>query len=163
MSYVELVLAIVDVCTKTTVEEDINICTVSGFCCSADACAHETTRRKSHPYEVCWPCDETLVKYHVEAECWIKYTFGDPQDLVEMRIEFDTTENGQTLNVYENGHYHSTIESSGKTNGYETFDLHTNKTSVLELTQEDYESVSDMWSIIKEVRPGGPGMRLDGC
>ena len=70
-----------------------------------------------------------------------------------MRISFfyKGTENSRTLNVYDNGGYHSQVESSGSTNGYQSFYLDTDDTEELRLYLDDWQSNPSVWLRTKEV------------
>ncbi|CAN0476352.1 unnamed protein product, partial [Scytosiphon promiscuus] len=86
-------------------------------------CIPENTRDGSRSSNSRWSCKGDILDDDDEG-CWIEYYFDEPQDIEEVRIAFHRgTENTRTLNVYDNGWYHSQIESSGETNGYQTFDL----------------------------------------
>lgn len=115
-----------------------------------DACIPENTLDQSTNAYSRWSCKGDLVEDG--GGCWIRYHFEDPTDLVEMRIAFYRgTEGIRTLNVYSNGDYHSTIQSSGNTNGYQSFDLGTDETESILLRLDDYESNPHEWLSITEV------------
>lgn len=63
-------------------------------------------------------------------------------------------EDTRTLDVYDNGNYHSTITSSGTTLGYQDFDLFTDETEDIKLCLNDPRWNSDVWLSITEVRLG---------
>lgn len=155
VSYVVPVSALVDARQRTYVDVESagHDRRTSGNGCSPYGCVPENTRDKSRANNSRWSCKGDLVEYPGDG-CWIHYYFDEPQDIVEMRIAFyKGTKETRTLNVYDNGNFHSQIESSGETEGYQTFYLDTNETADLNLYLDDYESNPDMWLSIKEVRP----------
>ena len=72
-----------------------------------------------------------------------------------MKIAFHNgTVRTRLLNVYDNGDFHSQIESSGLTNGFQEFALNSDETAVITLCLDD--SMSDAeWLSITEVGAGG--------
>uniref|UniRef100_UPI0014728A14 hypothetical protein n=1 Tax=Neobacillus soli TaxID=220688 RepID=UPI0014728A14 len=75
-----------------------------------------------------------------------------PQDIEKIAIAFHLgTSRTRTLDVFNNHYYHSTITSSGKTDGFETFDLYTDETKELKLCVFDPKWNTDVWLSITEV------------
>ncbi|CAN0058241.1 unnamed protein product, partial [Laminaria digitata] len=98
-----------------------------------------------------WSCKGDIITG--SGGCWIEYYLDEPQDIVEVQLAFyKGTSRTRTLNVYENSQFHSQIQSSGTTNGYQTFELDTDETSVLRFYLDDWENNPTMWLSIKEVR-----------
>ena len=120
--------------------------------CTPDGCIPENTRDESRSSNSRWSCKGDILDDDDEG-CWIEYYFDEPQDIVEVRISFfyKGTENSRTLNVYDNGGYHSQVESSGSTHGYQTFYLNTDETAELKLELDDWSSNRGMWISITEV------------
>ena len=55
--------------------------------------------------------------------------------------------------MYVNDSYHSTITSNGYTVEYQNFLLNTDETDKIRLRLENYDSNSDVWLSLTEVRP----------
>ena len=118
--------------------------------CSPHGCIPENTRDGSRASNSRWSCKGDILDN--DKGCWIKYSFHEPQDLENIRIAFyEGDENTRKLKVYTNGKYYGKIKSSGKTNGFQTFDLDTDETSELKLYLDNYKSNSDVWLSITEV------------
>lgn len=150
-------VALVDVCTRTTIETVDKGCddTYGCFCCDVPGCLHETPPDGSHVDYVCWICEDDTSDFEGNRPSLMS-SFGEPQDLVEMRIEFyDGHDSNQVLELYANGEYHSEIEITDDTTGYRTFDVNTKNTSELTIYGDHPETYADMWLYIREVRPGG--------
>ena len=110
--------------------------------CDPDGCVPENTRDGSRAANSRWSCQGD--------GCCITYSFEEPQDIVRMRIAFHKgNERIRTLNVYDNGHHHSEITSSGETSGFENFSLNTDETEDIKLCLDDD---GDDWLSITEVR-----------
>ena len=116
-----------------------------------DYCDPNNTLDKSLSINSRWSCKGDILDDDDEG-CWIEYYFGEPQDIVKVKIAFyKGTENTRKLNVYGNGVYHSQIESSGTTNGYQSFYLDTDETEKLTFHLDHWESNPSMWLSITEV------------
>lgn len=148
------VTALVDARYRTNVEVAASAYDTrsSGNGCSPNGCIPENTRDRSTANNSRWSCKGDLMDDDTDQRCWIEYYFEEPQDIVEIRISFyKGTKNTRTLDVYDNGAYHSEIESSGETNWYQTFYLDTDETETLRLYLDD--SSTKTWLSIKEVGP----------
>lgn len=143
------VAALVDARERTNVEVAAN-----GYLdkiCYPNGCIPENTRDGSTRNHSRWLCVGEYI--NGTGGCWIEYYFDEPQDIVEIRIMFyKGTTRTRTLNVYANSQFHSQIQSSGVTNGYETFYLNTDETAELMLYLDDWESNPSMSLSIMEVR-----------
>lgn len=134
--------ALVDARHRTTVEVTASAYEerLSPFSCCSGGCRPEYTldqRRSTY-----WLCNLDLLENESEG-CWIEYSFEEPQDIVDMRIAFyGGAHISQTIYVYVNGTYHSTVKSSGQTTGYQTFSLDTDETAKLRLYFDDKECSS---------------------
>lgn len=149
--------ALVDAGEKTTVDVSASGYDkrTSGNGCSPNGCIPENTRDGSRSSNSRWSCKGDILGEKKSKGCWIKYSFDNPQDIVDIKIAFyKGTEDTRTLKVYNNGNYLKKIKSSGKTNKFQTFSLDTDETEQLKLYLDDYQSNSDVWFSITEVRPG---------
>ena len=125
----------------------------SGNGCSPDGCTPENTRDNNLDANSRWSCQGDSLDDDDINGCWLDYYFDEPQDIVRMRIAFHKgNENTRSLDVYEDGHYHSTITSSGSTLGYQNFLLDTDKTNRIRLRLDRYSTNTDVWLSITEVR-----------
>ena len=125
----------------------------SGHGCSPDGCTAENTRDSNLDANSRWSCRGNLVKGR--GGCCIKYYFEEPQDIVRLNVAFHRgTENIRTLNVYNNGEFHTQIESSGATLEYQEFAVNTDETADLSLCLDDPESNTRTWLSITEVGAG---------
>lgn len=153
--HVPLTPGLVDAAERTTVVVDASAFDerTSGSGCSPDGCRPENTRDGSLEGNSRWSCRGDLVDGN--GGCCIEYLFDEPQDIVTMKIAFHNgTVRTRLLNVYDNGDFHSQIESSGLTNGFQEFALNSDETAVITLCLDD--SMSDAeWLSITEVGAGG--------
>ena len=126
----------------------------SGSGCSPDGCVPYNTRDDDLSANSRWSCQGGILDSSDDDKgCCITYSFEEPQDIVRMQIAFHKgDERVRTLDVFDNGDYHSTIGSSGSTLGYQSFDLSTDETEDIELCLEDPEMSTDVWLSITEVR-----------
>ena len=149
--------ALVDARLRTTVTVDAAGYDdrTSGNGCNPDGCIPENTRDNDIEANSRWSCQgDDLDSADGDEGCWIDYYFDDPQDIVRMRIAFHKgCENVRTLDVYVNDSYHSTITSNGYTVEYQNFLLNTDETDKIRLRLENYDSNSDVWLSLTEVRP----------
>ena len=126
--------------------------TTSGNGCSPDGCMPENTRDNSLDANSRWSCQGDILDDDNNG-CWLDYYFDEAQDIVRMRIAFHKgDQRTRTLDVYENGNYHSTITSGGSTMGYQNFMLDTDETNRIRLRLDGYGDNSDVWLSITEVR-----------
>ena len=133
--------------TTVTVEANAYDERTSGSGCSPDGCKPENTRDRSRAVNSRWSCKGDLE----DENCKITYRFDEPQDIVKMRIAFHKgNENERDLKIKLNGRTHSTIESSGNTLWYQTFELDTDETEKLSLEAVNLDG--DEWISITEVR-----------
>ena len=143
--------ALVDAAERTTVVVDASAfdTRTSGSGCSPDGCRPENTRDDSLDANSRWSCRGILVDGN--EGCCIVYYFDEPQDIVTMNIAFHRgTVRTRLLNVYDNGDFHSQIESSGLTNDFQAFALNSDETADITLCLDD--SMSDTeWLSITEV------------
>ena len=149
------ILALVDARKRTTVEVFASgyDTRTSGNGCSPDGCMPENTRDNSRDANSRWSCQGDSLDDDDNNGCWLDYYFDEPQDIVRMRIAFHKgDENTRSLDVYEDGNYHSTITSSGSTLGYQNFLLDTDETNRIRLRLDDYSNNGDVWLSITEVR-----------
>ena len=85
-----------------------------GSGCSPNGCVPENTRDTSFSANSRWSCQgDILDSANADEGCCITYFFEEPQDIVRLRMAFHKgDEDTRTLDVYDNGNYHSTITSS---------------------------------------------------
>lgn len=120
----------------------------SGSGCSPDGCKPENTRDGSLDANSRWSCRSNLVDGN--GACCIEYNFDEPQDIVSVNIAFHRgTDRTRLLNVFDNSDFHSQIESSGSTNGFQAFALNTDETADITLCLDD--SMSNEFLSITEV------------
>lgn len=146
------IAALVDARKRTTVSVDAVAFDyrMSGAGCSPDGCVPENTRDNSRAANSRWSCKVNIIEGN--GGCRIDYHFEDPQDIKRMRIAFHKgDENTRALNVFVDGEFHSLIESSGTTLGYQNFLLNTQGTSDIRLYHDDFGSRPDEWLSITEV------------
>ncbi|CAN0410730.1 unnamed protein product, partial [Ascophyllum nodosum] len=137
---------LVDAGEKTTVAVIANAfdTRTSGSGCAPDGCTAANTR--DGDISTRWSCKEDLL----DSNCQIMYTFEEPQDIVRMLIAFyKGDERTRKLNVKLNGSARSVIQSSGETDGFESFELETDETETL--TLEAVNLRGDEWISITEV------------
>ena len=117
-----------------------------------DGCIPENTRDNVREPNSRWSCrGDDLQSSDGEDGCWIDCRFDDLQDIGRMPIAFH--EDVKTLGVYKDKSYHGTIESNGCATGYQNFFIYTDETSKISLCLADYDSNSDVWLSLIEVRP----------
>ena len=118
-------------------------------------CIRDSTRDNNREANSRWSCQgDGLDSSDDDEGCWIDYYFDEPQDIIRVRIAFHQgTSRTRTLDVYDNGDFHSTITSSGTTNGYQNFLLNTDETYNIRLRLNNFSSNSDVWLSLTEVRP----------
>lgn len=146
--------ALVDARKRTTVSVDAVAYDwrTEGAGCSPDGCLPENTRDNSRDANSRWSCKVNIIEGN--GGCRIDYSFAEPQDIKRIRIAFHKgDENTRALNVFVDGEFHSLIESSGTTLGYQNFLLNTVGTSDIRLYHDDYGSRPDEWLSITEVCP----------
>lgn len=115
--------------------------------CGAGGCVPGNTRDGSMADMSRWACKEDIVG----DNCVIDFEFEEPQDLVSMKIAFyKGDESKQEFKLRVNGEVVTKLESSGETDGYETFMLNTDETSSLGL--EGLGMDGDEYMSIIEVR-----------
>ena len=126
----------------------------SGSGCSPDGCVPYNTRDGSRSSNSRWSCQgEILDKSDRNDGCCISYYFEEPQDIVDVKIAFHQgNKRTRCLDVFNNGKKFDTIESSGKTNNFETFNLYTDETAELKFCLCDPKWNEDVWLSITEVR-----------
>ena len=137
---------LVDASEKTTVAVVANTfdTSTSGNGCAPDGCTAANTR--DGDISTRWSCKEDLL----DINCEIMYTFEEPQNIVRMLIAFyKGDERTRELNVKLNGSTQSIIQSSGETDGFESFELETDETETL--TLEAVNLQGDEWISITEV------------
>ena len=145
---------LVDAAERTTVEVEASGLDerTSGSGCSLDGCRPENTRDDSLDGNSRWSCKGDLVDGN--GGCCIEYHFDEPQDIVTMNIAFHRgTVRTRILNVYDNGDFHSQIESSGLTNDFQGFALNSDETADITLCLDDSASDAE-WLSITEVGAG---------
>ena len=109
--------------------------------CDPNGCVPENTRDGSRAANSRWSCQGD--------GCCITYSFKVPQDIIRVRIAFYKGDQRiRTLDVYENGDYHSSITSGGVTSGFQNFLLNTDETEYIKLCLDDD---GDDWLSITEV------------
>lgn len=114
--------------------------------CDPNGCTPDLTRDQSLDVSSRWSCSKQLN----EAQCTITYEFEEPQDIDSLRIKFHKgDERVRTLKVQDNTGFRTTITSSGTTDGYESFDVHTDETSWMRM--ESLGIGSKEWISITEV------------
>lgn len=140
--------ALVDAAERTTVTVEASAFDerTSGSGCSPNGCTPGNTRDNSLDANSRWSCSGNLVEG--DGGCCIEYSFEEPQDIVDMNIAFHRgTRRTRTLNVFDNGDFHSQIVSSGSTNGFEAFVLNSDETADITLCLDDSASDSVFLSI----------------
>lgn len=116
------------------------------FGCPPNGCVATNTR--DGDLSTRWSCKKYLLD---GTDCAITYMFEEPQDIVLMLIAFyKGDERTRALNIYLNGSPYTVIESSGKTEWFEVFELNTNHTETLALEALDLRG--NEWISITEVR-----------
>ncbi|CAN0416624.1 unnamed protein product, partial [Laminaria digitata] len=120
---------------------------------SPDGCIPDNTRDNDLDANSRWSCQANSLDSSDDDEgCWIDYDFDEPQDIVRIRIAFHKGDQNPTwLDVYDNGDYHSTIESSGSTLEYQNFFLNTDETDTIRLQLGNFDGSDDTWLSITEV------------
>ena len=94
---------------------------VDGDGCSPSGCVPSNVLDGSFDDVSRWSCSAKVSD--VDA-CELTLEFDEPQDIVRMRMAFyKGDERTRSLNVWVDGVYTHTIMSSGRTTGYETYDL----------------------------------------
>lgn len=150
-----------DACAVATVDVEARGCDeeTSMVCCSAEGCYNETAANVSTSLIGCLLCGGYDPLKNLG--CWIKYSFGEPQDLVGILIEFDeATENTRTFYFYVDGRYEGVITAAvGTKLVYHIFGPNTDAVSQVRLSPGYEESYSDMWLDIKRVRTRCPRTR----
>ena len=122
-----------------------------GFGCSPDGCTADNTRDGNLDANSRWSCKGDLVEAD-DGLCCVKYSFEDPQNIARMEMAFyKGTERTRTLNVYDNGDFHSQIQSSGSSIDFEKFALNTDETVNLTICLDNPNSIGDEWLSITEV------------
>lgn len=141
--------ALVEVCTRTTVDVEATYCgdPTLEVLCAADGCS----RGEYGGYD--WLC----VSFFPNTEdCWFGASFGEPQDLVLMRIELGQDAGSiQALKLFVDGEDHGLIAIPDKTTVYHVFDFDTHDVSEVKVYTDDCDSVEYMDRIIHQVRQCG--------
>lgn len=97
-----------------------------------------------------WSCKSDLLD---GTDCEITYAFDEPQNIARMLIAFfKGDERTRVLEVMVNDAFHSVIESSGQTDGFEEFELNTYGTKTLTLKSLGLRR--EKWISISEVSQG---------
>lgn len=110
----------------------------SGSGCSPDGCKPENTVDNDLDEQSRWSCAAKLIDENLEDEmCEICYTFGEPQDIIDLGIAFFMGDmRSRTLRATahnsDDGSTDSYVfTSSGETSDYEYFSVYTDETELI--------------------------------
>lgn len=113
--------------------------------CGADGCSRDE-------YGYVWRCFSESDDPHIDEGCWIRFIFGEPQDIGLVRIALsEGTESARTLAFFVDGRLYGKIETSAISIVYH---LDLQEVSEFKIYADQDASISGMWSIIHEVSSG---------